>query len=74
MGRLGSLPDAQECRVDFEHVRNVLGALRSESVLVDTNNNGSLVLGSSLVLGGQFGVRGYYLALGGADGVNSSKL
>ena len=43
-GRLGSLLDAHECRVDFEHVRKVLGALRSEFVIVDTEHNGDLAL------------------------------
>ena len=38
MGKLSSLPDAHECRVDLEHVRDVLNALRSELVFVDTDN------------------------------------
>ena len=42
---MGSLPDAHECRVDFEHVRKVLSALRSEVVPIDTENNGNLALG-----------------------------
>ena len=42
---MGKLPDAHECRVDFKHVRKVLGALRSEFVEhVDTENNGNLAL------------------------------
>ena len=44
MSCLGKLPDAHECRVDFKHVRKVLGALRSEFVDVDTENNGNLAL------------------------------
>ena len=43
-GRLGSLLDAHECRVDFEHVRKVLGAHRSEVVGANTENNGNLPL------------------------------
>ena len=43
-GRLGSLLHAHECRVDFEHVRKVLGAHRSEVVAANTENNGNLVL------------------------------
>ena len=45
MGKLGSFPDAHECRVDLEHVRDVLGALRAELVVVDTANNGNVSLG-----------------------------
>ena len=41
------MPDAHECRVDFEHVRKVLGALRSEGVLIYTENNGNLALGGA---------------------------
>ena len=44
------MPDAHECRVDFEYVRKVFGALRSEVVLIDTANNGNLVLGGVDVL------------------------
>ena len=44
---MGSLPDAHECRVDPEHVHDVLGALRSEVVVIDTANNGNLVLGGA---------------------------
>ena len=44
---MGSLPDAHECRVDFEHVRDVPGALRSDFVFVDTENSGSLTLGGT---------------------------
>ena len=36
MEGFGSLPDAREGRVDFQHVREVLGALRSEVVAVNT--------------------------------------
>ena len=43
-GRLGSLLDAHECCVDFEHVRKVLGAHRSEVVAANTENNGKLAL------------------------------
>ena len=43
-GRLGSLLDAHECRVDFEHVRKVLAAHRSEVVGANTENNGNLAL------------------------------
>ena len=43
-GRLGSLLDAHECCVDFEHVRKVLGAHRSEVVAANTVNNGKLAL------------------------------
>ena len=57
---MGSLPDALEHRVDFEHVREVLGALRSEHVVADTENNVNLVSRGNL-------------ASGGADSVNSSQ-
>ena len=43
-GRLGSLLDAHECCVDFEHVRKVLAAHRSEVVAANTENNGKLAL------------------------------
>ena len=43
-GQIGQLPDARECRVEFEHVRKVLGALRSEAVAANTENNGNLAL------------------------------
>ena len=42
VGGLGSLLDARERRVDFEHVCKVLGALRSEVVAINTENKGSL--------------------------------
>jgi hypothetical protein len=44
---LGSFPDAREGCVDFEHVREVLGALRSEVVAVDADNNSNLALGGA---------------------------
>ena len=46
-GRLGSLLDASERCVDLEHVREVLGALRSEAVRADTENNGNLASGGA---------------------------
>ena len=59
---MGSLPDAHECRVDFEHVRKVLGAHRSEVVATNTENNGNLALG------GTDGVNGSQSGPGGARG------
>ena len=59
---MGSLPDAHECHVDFEHVRKVFGALRSEVVPIDTENNGNLALGST------DGVNGSRSGPGGAGG------
>ena len=44
---MGSFPDARESRVEFEHVRKVLGALRSKAVVIDTENNGNLALGGT---------------------------
>ena len=41
----GSLLDAFERRVDFEHVRKVIGARRSELVEADTENNANLASG-----------------------------
>jgi hypothetical protein len=43
-GKLGSLLDASERRINLEHVRKVLGALRSEIVPFYTENNGNLAL------------------------------
>ena len=61
-GRLGSLLDAHECCVDFEHVRKVLGAHRSEVVAANTENNGKLALM------GTDGVNGSRSGSGGASG------
>ena len=62
LGWLLSLPDARERLVDFEHGRKVLGALRSEPVVIDTENNGKLALG------GTDGVNGSRSGPGGAGG------
>ena len=43
--RLGSLLDASERCVEFEHVREVFGALISEAVPADTEKNGDLTSG-----------------------------
>ena len=64
MGKLGSLLDASERRVDLEHVREVLGALGSKSVQGNTETNGNMAL---------LGAIWRYLALGGADGVKYSQ-
>ena len=48
MGKLGSLLDAREHRVDLEHVREVLGAFGSEFVQGNTENNGNLALGGAI--------------------------
>ena len=45
---MGSLPDAHECLVDLEHIRKVLGALRSEVVAANTENNGNLASMASM--------------------------
>ena len=61
-GRLGSLLDAHECCVDFEHVRKVLGALSVEVVAANTEHNGNLALM------GTDGVNGSRSRPGGAGG------
>ena len=44
---MGSSLDALEHRVDFVHVREVHGALRSELVVADTENNVNLASGAA---------------------------
>jgi hypothetical protein len=46
LGGFGSLPDAREGCVDFQHVREVLGALKSEVVTFETES-GNLALGGA---------------------------
>ena len=61
------MPDAHECLVDLEHIRKVLGALRSELVAANTENNGNLASMASM---------GFMASMAsmGADVVNHSQL